>query len=647
MAICLAQTVLSQCEVDAGDDISICAGETITLGGSPTVVEGNNPVINWDNVLGNGTNPTVTPASTTTYTVQLSADGGCNTSDEITVTVLPGPTADFSFNPNNNCAGTTVVFVNESSGTDLSYSWDFDNPLSGNNSSSSANTSHEFLAYGNGTATFDVTLTVTDGNGCTDTHTEQVSVTESPDPTITDQDIFSPFVDCGPPGTSFEITVNNSSTTQATNTNYTIDWGDGSPVFSDASFTTLTHPYAESGFFTIEVIVDGQNGCSTTEEFEVFFGNNPSVALGGGNTIGLCAPTETLFFPILNTENNPPGTIYTVSYNDGSPNEVFTHPPPAAVEHVFNGSSCGVTSLGGFANSFHVRIIAENPCGQSSSTFEPVQTSSPPSASMAVSPGTEWCSNQNSFTFSNTSTDAFFNNNGVCTSLMVAEWEIEPATGWIVTGGTLNDANGFSASFDPGTYTVTMTAGNPCGDDVVSMEICATPPPEALFDLNTNSGCAPLTLNTENFSSSLQLCDNETYFWEVFPNNGIGFSNGSNTSIDPDITFSQEGTYTLQLSVTNACGTDVYSETVSVIEQPTVDVSDIFDFCENASINPSAFIDNGGGTISDYSWTFPGGTPASSNTQNPGTITFNNDGSFTATLSVTNECGTVTSSESF
>jgi Domain of unknown function (DUF1929)/PKD domain len=41
------------------------------------------------------------------------------------------------------------------------------------------------------------------------------------------------------------------------------------------------------------------------------------------------------------------------------------------------------------------------------------------------------------------------------------------------------------------------------------------------------------------------------------------------------------------------------------------------------------------GTISGYSWTFPGGSPSSSSLANPGNVFYNNTGSFTATLTVT------------
>ncbi|MDP4953877.1 MAG: PKD domain-containing protein, partial [Flavobacteriales bacterium] len=472
------QVLFAQCEVDAGENQTICLGESVVLGGNPTVVEGVNPELDWSNGLGDVDNPTVSPVTTTTYTVELEADD-CDDTDQITITVLNNPVASFNVVQNDPCSSEEVLFINTSSGSDLTYQWDFGNPGSEGNTSSDQNPSHEFLAPGDGADAFTVTLTVTDDNGCSSTTSQTVNVTESPDATIADVDIFTPFVMCGPPGTLFDISINNTSTTQATNTSYVVDWGDGTAPFTGATWASLDHSYAETGFFDLSVTVIGQNGCVSTEVYDVFVGNNPSVALGGGNTIGLCAPTETLSFPILNTQNNPPGTIYTVSYNDGSPNEIFTHPPPPAVEHVFNGSSCGVTSLGGFANSFHVRIIASNPCGQSSSTFEPVQTSSPPTVSMDVLPGNEWCSNTPSFQFVNTSTNAFFNNNGVCSNLMTAQWSILPATGWTITGGTLNDANGFSASFDPGTYTVTMVGSNPCGSQTVSQEICATPPPES------------------------------------------------------------------------------------------------------------------------------------------------------------------------
>lgn len=639
----------AQCEVDAGGNVSVCAGSTVSLGGNPTIVAaGNGASVTWDNGLGNGLNPTVSPNSTTTYIVTLTDNDGCQTTDEVTVSVFNPPVADFSFNPSGACAGLPVDFTNLSSGTGLEYDWNFGNPQSGAaNTSTETNPSHEFVAPGNGNQSFDVTLTVTDANGCTDSESVSVPVIQSPDPTIEDDDIFSPFVMCGTSGqTAFDLTIENASSTTGSNTNYTVDWGDGSPAFSGNDFTSLDHTYNSAGFFDLTVTVDGDNGCSSIATYEVFSGSNPSIGLANpGSTINLCAPNE-LTFPLTNYENNSPGTEYVVNFSDGSPPQTFVHPPPPSISHVFDISSCGFTTTGGIQNSFQVQISASNPCGLSSATIEPIQTSSAPTAAMDVFPGTEGCAGV-PFTFSNVSTNANFNNNGNCISLMEADWSIAPATGWTVTGGALDDPDSFSAVFDPGTYTITMVGSNPCGDDVVEVEICVTEPPIADFTADPVEGCAPLMVPTQNFSSSLQNCDQETYLWEVIPNQGWGFVSGNASSIAPEFQFTQAGTYTIELSVTNVCGTDIVTQQITVIEPPQVDLEPIADACQGTVINPSAFVDNGGGVINDYSWTFPGGSPGSANGPDPGTVTYDQTGNFNVTLEVTNECGTATATESF
>jgi PKD repeat protein len=649
LALTLSTVSFAQCEVNAGSNISICAGESVTLGGNPTIVaSGNNPQLTWTNGAGTAANPSVSPAATTTYTVTLVSDGGCSTTDQITVTVFQPPTAAFTFNPSGACASNAVQFTNTSVGAGLEYAWNFGNPQSGaNNTSTSNNPSHQFVAPGNGNQSFTVTLTVTDANGCTATTTQSVPVLQAPDPALSDSDIFTPFVMCGNAGqAAFDLTINNTSSTQATNTNYQINWGDGSPVVSSPTFTNLVHTYSGTGFFDLTLTVTGANGCVNTEVYEVFAGSNPSVGLASpGSTINLCAP-NTLDFPITNWQNNSLGTTYTVTFSDGTPPQTFVHPPPASISHVFEESSCGSTSIGGFANSYYVRIIAENPCGFSAATIEPIQTSSAPTAAMAVSPGLEGCSNA-PFTFTNVSTNANFNNNGNCVSLMTANWSIDPPTGWTVTSGSLNDPTSFSASFQPGTYTVTMVGTNPCGSDVVSVEICATPPPIAQFTIDPVSGCAPLVVPATNLSSSLNNCDNETYLWQVFPNSGWNFASGNASSVNPTFNFSQAGNYTVQLTVTNVCGSDVYTQNVTVYEPPTVNLANIADACEGVVVSPSATYTTGGTPITNYNWSFPGGSPTTSNQANPGAVSYPNNGNYTVSITATNLCGSVTDTEVF
>ncbi|MEW6468822.1 MAG: PKD domain-containing protein [Bacteroidota bacterium] len=66
--------------------------------------------------------------------------------------------------------------------------------------------------------------------------------------------------------------------------------------------------------------------------------------------------------------------------------------------------------------------------------------------------------------------------------------------------------------------------------------------------------------------------------------------------------------------------------------------------CPGTCIN---FTDNSTGTPNpnSWSWTFPGGIPASSTAQNPANICYNTPGTYTATLTVSNGSGTSTTSQ--
>ena len=88
-------TVYPELVADAGEDKNIAPGGSTQIGGNPTASGGTAPYIySWIPIesLDDATiaNPTASPNETTTYTVAVTDDNGCEDTDEIKVTVVEG-----------------------------------------------------------------------------------------------------------------------------------------------------------------------------------------------------------------------------------------------------------------------------------------------------------------------------------------------------------------------------------------------------------------------------------------------------------------------------------------------------------------------------------------------------------------------------
>ena len=230
---------------DAGSSATICAGESTTLTAS------GGTSYTWDNGLGAGASHTVSPASTTTYTVSVTAANGCIDTDQVTVTVNALPTANAGSDA-TICAGESTTLT-ASGGT--SYTWD--NGLG-------AGASH--MVSPATTTTY--TVTVTAANGCTDT--DQMTVTVNPGPTAN-------------AGSDATICAGESTTLTASGgTSYTWDNGLGagaSHTVSPASTTTYT------------VTVTAANGCTDTDQMTVTV--NPLPSADAGSDVTICLGSTT------------------------------------------------------------------------------------------------------------------------------------------------------------------------------------------------------------------------------------------------------------------------------------------------------------------------------------------------------------------
>lgn len=111
-----------------------------------------------------------------------------------------------------------------------------------------------------------------------------------------------------------------------------------------------------------------------------------------------------------------------------------------------------------------------------------------------------------------------------------------------------------------------------------------------------------------------------------------------------EILYKQAGVYTIQLKASNACGMNTWTESIVVLDGPTVSLVPGPDLCiSNAVYDPFATY-TGQNEIQSYLWTFQGGTPSTSSVANPGNVTFSTPGNHTVTLQLQSECGTVSAS---
>ena len=624
---------LSADTVTASGPTSFCQGGSVVLAGSPT-----HPNLQWSlngSPIAGATSISINASVSGVYTLVSGTGAGAIHYDAVTVTVHPNPVATFTFNNDNTCSGTLIQFTSStSSGTPpFTYSWDFGD---GSALSTSVNPSHSFLALGCGNTTpFTVTLTVTDNHGCTSIITHVVTVKQKPDVGVSDQNVFSPFSNCDnnptPSNPNFTVTINNNSPSSGCITSYTLDWGDGT-IISNASFP-LTHTYTQLGAFNLVVTgTSSVTGCSNSKTYVVANQSNPDIGIATfGPTIG-CAPLPINII-VTTWQANSPGTIYWLNYGNGD-STLFTHPINSnntndTINYVYTTSPCPSS------NVYQIKIRATNACKSKSFQGGDIEVRLKPQANFTLSQPS-YCITQ-SVCPNNQTVLGYWSN---CSTTTAWSWNFGDG----FTSTQQSPCHTYAAV---GTYTITLSATNPCGTSTFTKQVCIVATPTASFTLGTTTGCTPVTVSPVNNSSAIADCIPPTFLWSVsYTATNCGTAPASlptSSATNPTFTFTNPGTYTITLTVTNSCGSISSSQNVVVKGPPSVSIPNIPSTCAPATINlPSSVTNCGSGTLT-YSWSFPGGTPTSSTSATPSVVYNSSAGSpYTITLAATNECGTTT-----
>ena len=196
---------------------------------------------------------------------------------------------------------------------------------------------------------------------------------------------------------------------------------------------------------------------------------------------------------------------------------------------------------------------------------------------------------------------------------------------WTFPGGIPSTSTAFEPTVlyeTPGTYNVTLIAFNSAGQDTYSASNYIEVYPGAVADFSWVANGLSVTFNSA-------ASEGEDFFWT--------FGDGQNSSQEnPTHVYATGGTYTVTLTVTNACGTDNISLTVNLTGAPVADfVASIESGCMPLIVQ---FTSTSMGNPTSYSWVFQGGSPGTSNQPNP-VVTYNSPGSFDVQLTVSNAAG--------
>ncbi|MCW3071816.1 MAG: hypothetical protein JWO44_1706 [Bacteroidetes bacterium] len=574
---------------------TICSGQTavLTSAGAASATS-----YTWSN----GTNAintiSVSPGSSTSYTVTGTAANGCTNTAVATVTVNTLPTV--TVNSPSICFGQAATLTAAGGATTASYSW--------SNGTSGTNT----ISVSPASAT-SYTVTGTAANGCTNTAIASVTVNALPDINVSSATICN--------GQTAVLTASGASTSSA----YT--WSNGTN-----SVNTISVSPSSSTSYT--VTGTAANSCTNTAVATVTVNALPAITVNSGT---ICSGQNI-------TLTAAGGNTYSWSTSAGGP--AINVSPSSNTSYTVTGTdvnSCSNTAVATITVN-NVPVISTTPtsspsnCGVATGALTGAVVSgsgtlgySWTNSSNAVVGTTSDLTNQPAGVYNLTVTDA----NG-CNSVFGPYNITNPgapavptvtATDTVVCVGEAFTLNAFSSAASPAfswtgpaasSSTSTLSISSATAGDAgtyavtVSSSGCTSAP--HLINVTVN----PLPLaNAANAAGSV-YCSGDTV--SLVASGGTGYSwNGpsgyTSTQQNPTInpaTVSMSGTYTVTVTDANGC---TASDTTSLLVNqtppaPTAGAA-AANVCEGQTI---AFTSSSAGATS-YSWTGPNGYTSSA--QNP------------------------------
>lgn len=525
-----------------------------------------------------------------------------------TVTVTDLPVPDFSF-PDNQCSGTDIQFIPTLTGN-YTYTWNFGD----GGTSSEPNPKHVFTSLGCGNFSYQVTLAVSDLNGCQSYLTKTLNVKQTPDIDFVDvNNSFDPFSNCSNASAStpdYTITVGNNSASKSCITSYSIIWGDGTTA-SNVTFP-VSHTYSELGAFNMVITALGTNGCSNSKQYIVKNVTNPSGGIvSPGTTTDLCAPTAPLQFEIAKWGANSPGTIYMVDYGDNSPAIKLTQEQLVAspyylasdpskssnypIPHSYTTSNCP-------KSEFVATLTVTSACRSTNFTANSITILTKPEADFSIP--VSGCINSGVLV-TNTTVPG---NSQNCNKKATYTWDFGDGTPLEVVPLSLPQ-NTTHTYTNPGTYTITLTVENFCGKTSKARQISINSLPTA-----TISGTAAVCQNSPSPDITLTGANGTAPYTFTYTLNGIGktvkTTSGNSITVSAPTTNSGTFTYSLVSVQEGSASTCSQAQTgtavVTVTSLPTATISGTAGVCLNSTA-PLTFTGTNGTAPYTFTYNINGG----------------------------------------
>ncbi len=542
---------------------------------------------------------------TVTLTVTDNARQTATATAAKTITDRP-PVASFSESATTALTQFPISFDASRSfdpdGTITSYSWNFGD---GTSPGDGVNPSHTYGAAG----TYTVTLTVMDNHGNTDTTSAAKTITDRP-PTVS----FTETATTGVTLDSITLTI-TSSDPDGTVTTTMVDWGDTHVDTLAGTATTDSHSYATAGTYTVTVTVTDDNGSTANSTAEKTITDRPPIASFSESSTTMVTGRNIHFD--ASGSSDPDGIIldYSWDFGDGSTGTGVT------VDHAYSTVSAFTVTLTVKDNSGNT--------GTATATKTIIRGIFQPAFVESAT---------TTLTLDAVSFDASTSQDNAGT-ITLYQWDFGDGSP-LITGQVIVDHTYVKA----GTYTVVLTIADDQGQTgtVSSIKTVQDRPPTAVFSEDKTTA---LTGEPVGFDGSLSSDVDGTvvtYSWDF----GDG-STGSGPAVSHS--YAKAGTYTVTLTVTDDNGMTSSQASAKTI----IDRAPIVSFEEDKTIALTGVtitltiassdvdgtvtgtqVDWGDGTVNNL----PGAATSDSHS-------YSKAGSFTVTVTVTDDAGLTSSSQ--